>query len=306
MSARHAALGVLVAALWGFNFVAARFALAHISPLLLVALRFGVASLPAVFLPRPRVSWLRMVALASTLFIGQFSFLFWGMHAGMPPGLASVLTQFQAVFTVVLAGVLLRESPAARQIVGLLIATAGLIIVAATVGRAGVTLTGLVLTLLAAASWAVGNVLLRAVGRTDVLSLIVWLSVIPPLPMLLISLAIDGPPAIGPVISGSMWVSLLAVLYISVAATLGGYALWGHLLRLYPASSVAPFALLVPVFGLIAARITLAEQLSAMRLTGIAVLALGLVIASLPLAGWVSALLWTDRRKDRKKAELHP
>ncbi|MCW6512709.1 EamA family transporter [Lichenifustis flavocetrariae] len=306
MSARHAALGVLVAALWGFNFVAARLALAHISPLLLVALRFGIASLPAMFLPRPRVSWSRMVALASTLFIGQFSFLFWGMHVGMPPGLASVLTQFQAVLTMVLAGAFLREMPAPRQIVGLLIATAGLILVAATVGRAGVTLTGLLLTLLAAASWAVGNVLLRAVGRTDMLSLIVWLSVIPPLPMLLLSLAVDGPPAIVSVMSSGMWISLLAVLYIAVAATLGGYALWGHLLRLYPAGSVAPFALLVPVFGLLSARITLGEQFSPMRLTGIAVLALGLVIASLPLAGWASSLLGVARRRDSKNAELHP
>ena len=297
MSGRHAALGVLVAVLWGLNFVAARLALAHISPLLLVALRFGVAAFPALFLPRPRVSWPRLVALSSTLFIGQFSFLFLGMHAGMPPGLASVLTQLQAVLTLLFAWAFLRETPASRQIIGLIIATAGLLLVAVTVGRGGFTLTGLLLTLLAAACWAVGNVLLRAVGRTDMLSLIVWLSVIPPVPMLLLSLVVDGPPVNVPVMSSGMWVSLFAVVYIGVAATLGGYALWGHLLRLYPASSVAPFALLVPVFGMLSARITLGEQFSPMRLTGITVLALGLVIASLPLADWTSLFLGVVRRK---------
>jgi O-acetylserine/cysteine efflux transporter len=290
MIARHAALGVLVAVLWGFNFVAARLALNHITPLLLVALRFGVAALPSFFLPRPPISWPRMIALASTLFIGQFSFLFWGIHDGMPAGLASVLTQFQAVLTMVFAGIFLRERPAVRQVVGLLIATAGLALIAGTVGHAGVTLAGFVLTFLAAASWAIGNVLLRSVGRTDMLSLIVWLSVIPPVPMLFLSLIIEGHASVTWAAAPGLWTSILALLYMALAATLGGYAFWGYLLRLYPASSVAPFALLVPVVGIVSAWVTLGERFSSERLIGITVLGFGLAIACLPLCSWSSRL----------------
>ena len=244
-----------------------------------------------------------MLALASTLFIGQFSLLFWGMHVGMPAGLASVLTQFQAVLTMIFAGIFLRERAASRQVVGLLIATAGLGLIAATVGHAGVTLAGLLLTLMAAASWAMGNVLLRGMTSADMLSLVVWLSVIPPVPMLLLSLVIEGPAVITRAMASGVWMSLFAIFYIALAATLGGYALWGYLLRLYPASSVAPFALLVPVFGLLSAWGALGERFSPERLIGIAVLGFGLAIASLPLGGLLADLIEIVRRGSRRNEQ---
>ncbi len=156
MKAQHIAMAVAVSALWGCNFVAARVALGHAPPLLLAAMRFALAALPAVVLPRPRVPWPRMVAIAGTLFVGQFAFLFCGMQDGMPPGLASVLTQLQAVVTVLLGALVLREAPRRRQAAGLSVAVLGLACIGATVGSGGVTLTGLVLTLAAAASWGAG------------------------------------------------------------------------------------------------------------------------------------------------------
>ena len=290
MTPRHVALAVIVAALWGFNFVAARLALGHFPPLLLATLRFTVAALPAVFLPRPRVKWRRMIAIAASLFIGQFAFLFCGMQAGMPPGLASVLTQLQAVVTMLLAVLFLHETPRVRQIAGLALATLGLACVGATVGSNGVTVIGLLLTLAAATSWAIGNVLLRGVGTTDMLPLVVWLSVIPPLPLLVLSVVIEGPAAILGVVGPGAWIGVLGVLYMALAATLGGYALWGHLLKLYPASAVAPFGLLVPVFGLLFARVTVDEHVDGLRVVGIALLACGMALASLPLARWYARL----------------
>ena len=282
MRPRHVMLAVAVSALWGCNFVAARLALGHVPPLLLGAIRFALAALPAVVLPRPRVPWRRMAAIATTLFIGQFAFLFCGMQEGMPPGLASVLTQLQAVITLLLAVLILHEVPRPRQLAGLAVATLGLACIGSTVGSGGVTLAGLLLTLAAAACWAIGNVLLRGAGPVDMLPLIVWLSVIPPLPLLVLSCLFEQPSAmLGPP-GPEAWVGVLAVLYIALAATLGGYGMWGYLLKLYPASAVAPFALLVPVFGLLSARLMIGEPFGGLRLGGIALMVLGLVAATLP------------------------
>jgi O-acetylserine/cysteine efflux transporter len=279
---KHVVLAVVVSALWGFNFVAARLALGHLPPLLLAAIRFSVAALPAVVLPRPAVPWPRMLAIASTLFIGQFAFLFCGMQAGMPPGLASVLTQLQAVVTALLA----------------VLTTLGLACIGVTVGTGGVTIAGLLLTLAAAASWAAGNLLLRDAGRTDMLSLVVWLSVIPPVPLLLLSLIFENPALALDAFGPGAWTALLAVLYIVVAATLGGYGLWGYLLKLYPASTVAPFALLVPIFGLISARLTTGERFDGLRVGGILLMCFGLAVANLPLGSWFGhgRRLWPGRR----------
>ena len=291
-------MAVVVSALWGFNFVAARLALGHLPPLLLAAIRFAVAALPAAVLPRPRVPWLRMIAIASTLFIGQFAFLFCGMQAGMPPGLASVLTQLQAVVTVLLAVLVLHETPRMRQVAGLGVATLGLACIGVTVGTDGVTMAGLLLTLAAAASWAAGNLLLRDVGRTDMLSLVVWLSVIPPVPLLLLSLIFENPASELSGVGSGAWIALLAVLYIAGAATLVGYGLWGYLLKLYPASTVAPFALLVPIFGLLSARLTTGERFDCLRVGGIALMCFGLAVANLPLGCWLGYCrrLWAGRR----------
>lgn len=288
MGPRDAGLAVLVAALWGCNFVAARLALAHVPPLLLVALRFGIAALPAVVLPRPRLAWRQMVAIAATLFVGQFCFLFLGLRAGTPPGLASVLTQAQAILTVAGAALVLGERPVPRQVAGLAVAGAGLLVIGATVGTGSLTPAGLALTLAAAASWAVGNLLLKRVGATDMLALVVWLSLIPPVPALVLSLLVEGPAAMARSLDGDVWTSLFALLYIAVAATLGGYALWGRLLRRYPAGTVAPFALLVPVFGLVSAWLVVGERFGPLRLTGIALVVLGLAVASLAPAGWTA------------------
>ena len=212
------------------------------------------------------------------------------MKAGMPPGLASVLTQLQAVITILLAVLVLHEAPRWRQVAGLATATLGLACVGATVGSGGFTWPGLLLTLAAAASWGAGNVLLRDAGPADMLPLIVWLSVIPPLPMLILSCIFEQPAAVLGAPGPDAWVGVLAVLYIALAATLGGYGMWGYLLKLYPASAVAPFALLVPVFGLLCARVTVGERFDGLRLGGVALMVAGLMIANLPsrrLLAWM-------------------
>jgi len=282
MKPGHALLALLVAAVWGFNFVVIRAGLEDLPPLLLVVLRFVVAVLPLPFLPRPAVPWPRMLAIGMTLFTGQFALLFTGMAVGMPPGLASVTLQAQAFFTMLIAAVVLHERPRPRQLVGILIAFAGLAAISTTVGSSGVTTAGLLLTLAAAVSWGIGNVLLRGVGKVDMLALIVWLSLIPPLPMLGLALAVDGPTALLHALAVTGWVSYGAVLYIGVVSTLVGYGLWGFLLKRYTTITVAPFALLAPIFGAISAALVYGESFGPGRLVGMALILLGLAVVALP------------------------
>lgn len=273
---------MLVAVIWGFAFVATRIGLDSFSPSQLTALRFLIAAVPAAFLPRPPIAWPALVAIGLTLFTGQFLFQFFGIASGLPPGLASVIVQTQAFFTVLFAALALGERPARRQVIGMAAALAGVLLIAATVGE-NLTVAGLGLGLASAVSWGIGNVLVKRSGRAEMLGLMVWLSLIPPLPALALSLALDGPVALARSVPGSSWPGLAAALYLGVVATALAYAIWGDLLRRYPAATVAPFALLVPVVGALSSSAVFGERFGASRLAGMAFILLGLVLIALPV-----------------------
>lgn len=282
MPIRHIALAVLVTAIWGFNFVVIRLGLGSVPPLLLAALRFVVAALPAFFLARPSVPPLRMMAIGMTLFVGQFAFLFPAMKLGMPPGLASVTLQSQAFLTILFAALALGERPKPRQLAGAGVAALGLLTIATTVGG-DFTAIGLALTIASAASWALGNVLMRGAGKPDMLAMMVWLSLVPPIPLFLLSLAIEGWPAIVSGVTGMGLIGAGSVLYLALLATLVGFGLWGFLLKNHPASTVAPFSLLVPLFGTLSSWLVLGETFSPLRVAGMGLILLGLATIALPL-----------------------
>src|SRR5258705_550187 len=196
MAAAHLALVLFVVVIWGLTFVATRWALDDFSPPQLTALRFLVAAAPALVLARPRIPWRTLVPVGLTLFLGQFLLQFFGIALGMPPGLAAVVVQTQALSTILFAALALGERPARHQWIGAAVAFAGLGLIALTVGR-DLTVAGLILCGLSAVSWGVGNVLVKRLPPVDMLRPMVWLSVIPPLPSLALSLALDGPYALG-------------------------------------------------------------------------------------------------------------
>jgi O-acetylserine/cysteine efflux transporter len=280
----HILLATLAAAIWGFNFVVIRWGLGTYPPLLLAALRFAVAALPALWLPRPGLSWGQLVLIGSVWFLGQFAFLFTGMRVGMPPGLASVVMQAQAFLTILLAAWALNERPGGRQILGVIVATGGLLAIGSTATGSGsdMTTAGLALVLAGATSWALGNVLLRRAGRLDMLAAVVWLSLIPPLPLVFLSLAIDGPDVIAAALAQWDWSGLGSVLYLGLLATVVGFGIWGQLLKLYPAGLVAPFSLLVPVFGVLSSALVFGERFGPARLLGMGLVVLGLAVLALP------------------------
>ena len=278
MQPRHIALAILLAFFWGLNFVVITVALDDFPPLLLAGLRFVLAALPVAFLPRPQIPWSALVAIGMTLFVGQFALLFPAMAVGMPPGLASIALQVQAFFTIAIAAAVLHERPTGRQIAGGAVAFAGLAVVATTVGTAGVTIAGFLLLLGSAAFWSTGNVLLRRAGKVDMLPLMSWLSLIAAPPLLALSLAVEGPAAIGDAFRHADWLTIGAILYIAYVSTTFGYGVWGHLLKLYPAATVAPMALLVPVSGTLSAALLLGEQFGVVRLAGMLLIMAGLAV----------------------------
>src|SRR6185503_17141015 len=209
---------VLVAVIWGFGFITTRIGLDSFSPPQLTALRFLIAGIPAAFVPRPPIAWRALVAMGLTLFAGQFLFQFFGIASWMPPGLASLIVQTQAFFTVLFAAVTLGERPARRQVIGMLGALVGVLLIALTVGQ-NLTALGLGFGLASAVSWAIGNVLVKRVGRVEMLGLMVWLSVIPPVPSLAVSLAMDGPGALARAVPDNTWPALASALYLGLVAT---------------------------------------------------------------------------------------
>jgi len=278
MPLRHAALAVLVAVIWGLAFVATGLALRDFSPAQLAVVRFVIAAVPAAFLPRPALPARTLLAIGATLFAGQFLLQFFGIRAGMGPGLAAVIVQTQAFFTVLFAAVALGDRPQRRHLAGLVVAGLGVGAIALTVG-ADLRPAGLALTLGSAVSWAVGNVLLKRAGPVDMVPLVSWLSLVPPLPALALSLALDGPGALFAALPAASAAGLAGALYLGIVATTIAYAIWGTLLRRYPSAAVAPFALLAPAVAALAAALVLGERFGALRLGGMALVLLGLVVS---------------------------
>lgn len=288
MRPREILLALFVVVAWGVNFVIIEVGLGTMPPLLLAALRFAVAALPAIFIPRPAVPWPRFIFIGLVLFTGQFGLLFMSMKVGMPAGLASVVIQSQAFLTGPIAALVLGERISPRQMGGTAIAFLGLAAIATTAGGGGVTLVGLLLSLGAALCWAVGNVALRGAGKVDMFAMVTWLSIVPPLPLLALSYLFEGPQAIEAAVLHMGWVGVGAVAYIAIVSTNIGYGIWAYLLKLYPAAQVAPFSLLVPIVGIISAALLLGEQFGPVRLAGMVLVFAGLIVAVFPFASFRS------------------
>ncbi|MAE22487.1 EamA family transporter [Pseudomonas chengduensis] len=292
MTPKDLLLALLVIIVWGLNFVVIKVGLHGMPPMLMGALRFMLAAFPAIlFVRRPQVPLRWMLAYGMTISVGQFAFLFYAMYVGMPAGLASLVLQSQAFFTLFFAALFLGERLRGSNLLGLLIAASGLVLIGLQGGQA-MTLAGFALTIAAASMWALGNVVTRKLGKVNLVGLVVWGSLIPPLPFLALSLWLEGPELISQSLRTLSLDSLLVLAYLAFGATLLGYGLWSRLLSRYPASQVAPFSLLVPVVGISSSALLLGERLGGLQMVGAA-----LVMAGLLINVWGGRLLdsWRQR-----------
>ncbi len=271
-------LALAVVAIWGSNFVAIKLSLVDLPPLLLCAVRFVFVSLPLVFfVPKPDLPWRQLLTYGFTMFAAQFAFMFVGMKLGMPAGLASLMLQFQVFVSLALSVVMLGETVRPVQVAGALVAAGGFVVVGLNTGG-DVTVAGLVCVLLAAVSWAFANVWSRRLGQVNPLALVVWGGLVVPVPMGLASLAFEGPTAIWHGLTHAGLGAWLGVAYTVYLSTLVAYSIWSWLLARYPASTVTPFTLLVPVCGMISSALTLGETLPAWKLQAAAFVIGGLVL----------------------------
>lgn len=278
---RDLALMMLVVLVWGMNFAVIKVGVVGVPPLLLGALRFMLAAFPALlFFKAPKVPLRWYVMYGMTISVGQFAFLFSAIHLGMPSGLASLVLQSQAFFTMVFAGLWLKERWQTNQVLGLLLAGGGLVLIGSAHGLS-MPVGGFALTVAAAVMWGAGNIVSRSLGRfgpMDQQAFVVWSSLVPPLPFLALSLWIEGPQAIATAVLQLQWQSLAALAYLAWAATLFGYGVWTRMLSRYPANRVAPFSLLVPLVGLSTGWLVFGEALQPVHFAGGALLMAGLLL----------------------------
>lgn len=273
---RHLLLALLIVTIWGSNFVAIKVALRDLPPLLLCTLRFVFVALPAVFvLPRPAVPWRQLLAYGFSMFGFQFGFMFLGMKLGVSAGLASLILQFQVFVTLGLALVFLKETVAFPQIAGALTAAAGFVVVGQHTGG-DITVAGFACLLLAAVSWAIGNLTSKRLGPVNPLALVAWGSLPVSGAMAAASLLFEGPELIGHSLRHVSLPALLGTAYTVYFSTHVAYSLWSWLLARHPATAITPFALLVPVFGMLTSALVLGEPLPGWKLTAAALVIAGL------------------------------
>ncbi len=284
MPVRHRLLAVAVAAIWGVNFLAIHASLAQFPPFFLVALRFLLIAIPTVlFVPPPKVPLRWLIGYGLGFGVAQFVFLYWGMAAGMPTGLASLVLQISAPFTLALGALLLRENVGRLQWIGIAVAIAGMVLVGVSRAQAA-AIVPFLLVLAGGLGWAFGNLASRLAKPPNPLHLTLWMSVVVPVPMLLLSLVTEGPALIGSSLAGAFvpeavpaWIGLA---YTCVIATALGSGIWTWLLARHPAGVVAPFSMLVPVAGILTAAIVLGERPTWLELLGGLVVVTGVMIGS--------------------------
>ncbi|MGY2005247.1 EamA family transporter [Blastococcus sp. SYSU DS1024] len=287
MPIRDRLLACFVAVCWGINFPATALALEHFPPLFMVALRFALVALPALLLvPRPAVPLRWLIGVGVGIGILQFAFLYAGMAAGMPSGLASLVLQASAPFTVLIAGFWLHERLSARQLAGVGLAVLGLAAIAVHRAQTAAWLP-VALTLCGALGWAIGNVCSRRAQAPNALHLTLWSAAIPPLPMLALALVVEGPDRIvgslATAFTAAALPAVLGLLYVVVVATLIGYGIWNTLLSRHPSNVVAPFSMLVPVVGVLASWLAFGETLDPVELVAGGFVVGGVLVASRPV-----------------------
>ncbi len=280
MPVRHALLALLVVFIWGTNFVVIKVGLAAFPPLLFATLRFAFCALPLVFfIPRPKLPIVRIAAFGVLQGVGTIGLMFLAMKSDISPGLASLVIQVQVFFTIIASRTFFKETVAAFQRVALGLAAAAIALIAwqsAVHSSSAVTLLGLGLTLGAGASWAGTNIISRSFAGANTFHVMAWSSVFAAMSLLVATLVVEGGQADIEALEAFSLSGWGAVMWQSLGNTLFGFGIWTWLLGRYPAASITPFALLVPIFGIVTSAWLTGESLPAWKSGAVALLMLGL------------------------------
>ncbi|MBX9977233.1 MAG: EamA family transporter [Alphaproteobacteria bacterium] len=284
MQFKHVLLALTIALFWGGNFIVVKLGMEEVPPFLLLVLRFVFSTFPLIFfIPKPKnLSWSLMSGIALTMGVGKFSLVFLSIHLGLATGLASLLLQTHVLFTIILSKIIYKSPVSQRQALGMIISFIGIGAIAIEIGGEA-NLAGFICVMCSALFWAASNILFRKAKNVDAFSLVIWMGLIPPLPLLALSFYFEGSDAIIYSLSNFTYIGVLALAFIVIAATWIGTTLWAHLFKIYDASIVAPYALLIPVFGISLSWLVFDERYTVTTMFGCALVFTGLVINQ-----WVS------------------
>ncbi len=276
MKTRHLLLAISITAIWGLNFSVIKLGLGTVGPLILAGLRFTLCALPAIFfIPRPDVQWRYIVGYGLVFGIGLWGVVNLGIKAGLSAGIASLVLQFSAFFTLLLGAWVFKEAISRYQLAGMGLALCGLLSILSIVDGT-VTSAGLILVLLGALAWSAANMINKKARTTQVFAFLVWSSAFSPIPLFALEYAVNGSTGYSALVNQLDSRAILSILFQVYPNTLFGYWVWNSLLKRYPVSTVAPLSLLVPVFGLLGSVVIFDEHLSLNKLVAVALIVSGL------------------------------
>lgn len=278
MKPLHVVLAVLITAIWGVNFSVIKLGLATVDPLILAGIRFSLCALPAIlFIRKPDVAWRYLIGYGLVFGIGLWGVVNLGIKAGLSAGIASLVLQFSAFFTLLLGGWVFKEALTRFQILGMLIALAGLFCII-TISDGSVSLTGVLLVLVGAGSWSVANLISKKANTKDVFGFLVWSSAFAPIPLFALDYAVNGSAGYTTFVSQVNTTAVLSILFQVYPNTLFAYWIWNSLLKTYPVSTVAPLSLLVPIFGMLGSVVVFNESVPVSKVLAVVLIVLGLAV----------------------------
>lgn len=294
MEFRHILTAIFVACIWGFNFVTVKTGLGEMPPFLFVAVRYFCACFPLIlFIKKPPVSNWIILGIGSTLGIAKFALMFLGIYLGVSAGIASLLLQTQAFFTIIFSILIFKSRITFQQILGMVIAFSGIFLIGVE-SHGTASLAGFFLLIISAFFWAISNIITKQAGTIDMFPLVIWTSLIPPLPMLGLSFTFEGTDVLAQTWAHLTWGGIISALYTAWVATWLGATLWSKLLSWYSPAVVAPYSLLIPVFAIVFCWIFLGESMSLLAIFASSLILLGLLINQWPRAANLDKILRTN------------
>lgn len=276
MKARHLLLAISITAIWGANFSVIKLGLTTVDPFILAGIRFTLCALPAIFfIPKPDVQWRYIIGYGLVFGIGLWGVVNLGIKSGLSAGIASLVLQFSAFFTILLGSWIFKETISRFQYAGMGLALCGLLSIVSIVDGT-VTTAGLILVLLGAVAWSAANVINKKAKTTQVFAFLVWSSAFSPIPLFALDYAVNGSTGYSALVNQLDYRAVLSILFQVYPNTLFGYWVWNSLMKRYPVSTVAPLSLLVPVFGLLGSVMIFNETLSLNKIVAVVLIVSGL------------------------------
>jgi len=278
MNKKDFLLAVFVTFIWGINFSVIKLGLDSLDPFMLSGLRFLLCALPLVFfVKKPNVAMGYIISYGLIFGVGLWGIVSLGIYYGISAGVASLVLQMTAFFTVILGALVLNETIDISKKIGFVIALIGIaFIISVTDGS--VTYIGVGLVLVGAVSWSIANIIIKKAGTKEVFSFLIWSSLFSPIPLFILAYLTQGELVYVDFFENLDNKAIFSILFQVYPTTLMGYWIWNSLMHKYPVSSVAPISLLVPIFGLVGSYFIFGETIGLMKILACTLLVGGLII----------------------------